>query len=429
MTAAPDRTKAPALRPLGTISLVPPQVYTLANGITLTTVRAGDQPLVRLVVMSDGGRYDFEPISVVPVMGEALREGAGDMSAEQIADIIDYSGARLGSRVSDHHNGIDLIALNSRLADLLPVLRAMITAPRFDDRTVDIIRRRQAANRAIQLTRVGVRATTFSKQMIAGHGHIAAALDTPEQIESVSPEMLRACHAATFGSAPLRAYLAGNFDDAVLRSVIDMLESLPAPGTASPVVITPYKPEPAARFDDIRPDAMQSAVSMTLPAIPREHPDYIPLRLTVMALGGYFGSRLMSNIREEKGLTYGIGASLQGSFEGSFVSIDAQCDAAYVDRVISESMAEIRRLVDNPVDGQELNRLKLKAWSSLASTADSPMSMIDYHITSLVVGTPPDYFTRQLDTLQSLSADTISRMASQYLSADAWRIAVSGNVN
>ena len=301
MTAAPDRTKAPALRPLGAISLVPPQVYTLANGITLTTVRAGDQPLVRLVVMSDGGRYDFEPISVVPVMGEALREGAGDMSAEQIADIIDYSGARFGSRVSDHHNGIDLIALNSRLADLLPVLRAMITAPRFDDRTVDIIRRRQAANRAIQLTRVGVRATTFSKQMIAGHGHIAAALDTPEQIESVSPEMLRSCHAATLGSAPLRAYLAGNFDDAVLRSVIDMLESLPAPGTASPVVITPYKPEPAARFDDIRPDAMQSAVSMTLPAIPREHPDYIPLRLTVMALGGYFGSRLMSNIREEKG--------------------------------------------------------------------------------------------------------------------------------
>lgn len=423
---APDRTKAPAVTPLSDITLVPPPVTTLANGITLTTVRAGDQPLVRLVVMSEGGRYDFKPISAVPLMGEALREGAGGMTGEQIADIVDYSGARLGSRVSDHHNGIDLIVLNSRLQDLLPVIRAMIVAPAFDERAVDVIRRRQASNRAVQLTKVGVRATTLSKQMIAGKDHMAGALDTPDEILAVDAGELRRCHEATFGSARLHAYLAGNFDDDLLWSVTEKLVSLPPCGAVSPVTIVPYAPEPARRTDDLCRDARQSAVSMTLPAIPREHPDYINLRLTVMGLGGYFGSRLMSNIREDKGLTYGIGASLQGSFEGAFASIDAQCDASYVDQVIDESMAEIRSLVDNPICGEELNRLKLKAWSALAATADSPMSMIDYHITGLVVGTPPDYFEQQLRAIGDLSSETISRMASSYLLADDWRIAVSG---
>ncbi|MDO4319602.1 MAG: pitrilysin family protein [Bacteroidales bacterium] len=421
-----DRTKAPAVRPLSDISLVPPVVTSLANGITLTTVRAGDQPLVRLVVMSEGGRYDFSPISAIALMGEAMREGAGGMTGEQIADIIDYSGARLGSRVSDHHNGIDLIVLNSRLADLLPVVRAMIETPDFDERPVDIIRRRQSSNRAVQLTKVGVRATTLSKQMIAGKDHIAGSLDTPEQILAVTADDLRRCHRQTFGSAQLHVYMAGNYDDVLLRSVTEMFESLPARTGKSPVTVTPYVPEPARRINDPRPDAQQSAVSMTLPAIPRTHPDYIALRLTLMGLGGYFGSRLMSNIREDKGLTYGIGASLQGSFEGAFASIDAQCDASYVDQVIAESMAEVRSLVDNPIDGEELNRLKLKAWSTLASTADSPMSMIDYHITGLVVGTPADYFEQQLRAIDGLTADTVSRMASTYLLADSWRIAVSG---
>lgn len=424
--SAPDRTKAPAVSPMSDIRLTPADETVLSNGIRLTTVRGGDQPLVRLAVMAEGGRCDFMPPSAVSIMGEAMREGAGRYTGAEIADMVDYNGARLGSRISDHHNGIDLIVLNSRIGALLPVLHEMITAPAFDDKAVDVIRRRQSANRAVQLAKVAVRASAKSKAMIAGAGHRAAVTDTPDDIITVTADDLRRCHAASYGSAPLRAYMAGNFSDDDLDRVKSFLESLPAGGGVSPISVEPFRPEEPSRYDDVRPDALQSAISMSLPAIPRSHPDYIPLRLAVMALGGYFGSRLMSNIREEKGLTYGIGASLQGSFEGAFVSIEAQCDASDVDCVIEESLAEVRSLVLRPMDADELNRLKLKAWSALASTADSPMSVIDYHITRLVVGTLPDYFDRQMSAIAALTSEDVAHMAESYLVPGKWRIAVSG---
>ena len=174
------------------------------------------------------------------------------------------------------------------------------------------------------------------------------------------------------------------------------------------------------------PESMQNAIAMGIPAISRHHEDYVPLRLTVMALGGYFGSRLMTNIREEKGLTYGIGAALMGGHEGSHAYISAKCDSNFTDKVISEIKAELVRLASDPPRGEELERLRMHAYVSLLEILDTPKSIMDYYRTMLIAGTPADYLERQLKGITGLSSDVISEMASKYLRPELLRTSIAG---
>jgi predicted Zn-dependent peptidase len=145
-----------------------------------------------------------------------------------------------------------------------------------------------------------------------------------------------------------------------------------------------------------------------------------------MALGGYFGSRLMSNIREEKGLTYGISASLCGNYEGAYVEIDAQCDASFVEQVVEESRKEIASLWENPPRDEELHRIKLRVWSSLASIADTPFATSDYYITRRIVGTTDSYFQDQMEALKNLTSHRIAEIAKKHLNPDALTVAIAG---
>lgn len=174
------------------------------------------------------------------------------------------------------------------------------------------------------------------------------------------------------------------------------------------------------------PDSLQSAISFSIPTIGREHPDYINLRLAIMALGGYFGSRLNKNIREEKGYTYGITANLLGFREGAFVEIRVQCDPAYVESVIAEVKEEIRRMVDEPLSEEELNAVKNFAMTTLASILDSPFTIIDHHISNHHLHIAPDYFDAQLGAISNLSAATVSRMISEHVDAEKMSVTIVG---
>lgn len=417
-----DRTSAPPLAPLAAISIPEARVISLSDGMTLTVVRAGDQPLARFTAIWDGGQADL-PSEALTVLSDVLTEGAGPYSAEALADAVDLAGARINTRVSDHYTGISLLGLADRLPALYPVLREVATAPLLEERSVEVSRNRRATSAAIRLAKVSALAADASKAAIAGEGHPYAHVETPEGFAAVTAEEVRAVYNAIFGRGRhgLHAFLTGAVTDRLLDATVRLLESLPAgESRPSPIVIRPFAPggedlvSPPRRHIAVA-NAVQSAVSMSIPAIGRNHPDYDMLRLTVMALGGYFGSRLMSVVREREGLTYGISANLMGLREGAYVQIDAQCSRENVEAVIAGTLRQIRELWERPLETDETERLRLHAWSTLAATADSPLSAGDYYQTQLLVGTPSDYFARQLRAIAALTPESVAATARTYL--------------
>lgn len=418
-----DRSVAPAVRPPADIKLGPEHVETLANGIVFHVVNIGTQPISRLVVARDGGALDAEHPWQKRLMSEAMRENTASMDGEQIADIVDYNGARLTGSVHEHFTKLELLALNHRLPELLPVVRDIILEARFNERSLAVVAGKAAANRAIQLSKVSYMASNAARRMVTGPGHPSAIIAMPDDFTSTTSDDVTALYDEMLG-ARMHVFLGGAFDSATVYAVRGFLEELPYADRRL-MHVEPYTPLAPWRTHVDMPQARQAAVSMMMPAIGRDNPDYIDLRLAIVALGGYFGSRLMSNIREDKGLTYGISAALLGSREGAYMEIGAQCDRNYVEQVIDESIREITSLRTNPPEGEELERLRLYAWTSLAAATDSAFGTLDHYITRLMVGTPEDYFAEQLQHIAKLTPERISAVATRYLDPAQLRIATA----
>lgn len=421
----PDRRIAPAIHPFGRLILPPERLTVLASGARLHVIADDGCPLVRLCIIGRGGRLESSSQASAILSAELLPEGSLRFDAEKTADIIDFHGAAVSGRCSDHHTRLDLTCLPSAMAELLPVFEALTYCPAFTDNRLEATRAMLASQCAYERERVINLAGEACFGLIAGRGHIATRVPRPEDYDGIEADEVKSSISRIFTASNVDVFVCGNVSRELEASVTDMIERM-RPGTSLHLAVNPYTPEAPQTLYIEKPGAQQSAVSVMIPAVPRQHPDYLPLRIAVTALGGFFGSRLMQNIREDKGLTYGISASLNGTQEGSYVEISAQCAPAYTGSLLRELRSELLRMASAPLSADELLRVRLYEQTRIASMLDNAIASGDQYITQLVVGLPDDYFSKQERITANITAEEIADVAGRYLIPDNMRIAIAG---
>ena len=420
-----DRTQAPEVHPFGNLVMPDEQVEKLSNGIIFHRFSGGDQPVCNLTLHLTGGMLE---------MGEAecklllamLTEGTATSTAEDIAEAIDFNGARFATQPQNHFCVVDMAVLTSRLDDVLPVLRDIIVNPVFPEERLEVARLKLKNSLLTMRHTPSAMASMGLIPLISGPENPLGKMLEDNDIDAVSSASLQSCHRRLLNPGRTNAYLSGLLDDDTVASVRTLLESLPALGLGYDFNYYPETPQPAGSMVSTdMPSTLQSAIACGIPAVGRSHPDYIPLRYTVMALGGYFGSRLMSNIREEKGLTYGINAGLLGGLDGAHVYIGTLTDRSNTELVIEEIRKELADMAVNPPQGEELERFRTYAMTCLAELLDNPQSVMQYYGSRNLVGTPDNYFAEQLNVLKSLTPEVMSRISEKYLSPDSMRISLA----
>lgn len=425
----PDRRTPPAVRPFGRLILPGEEKVVLANGLMLHTLSGGDQDVARLSIVAEGGTSDADNPCIASFAAELLREGNSMHDSSQIADLFDYNGAWISSSAASHHTIMRMSALTSRFDAVLADTVACLTEPTLPEDAFEVIRRKGIAQQQINFSRVSFLASADNKRMICGPGHPESRTPSTDEIAAISLDDIRRFQGSNLDAARTHAYLCGRLTPELTDCVARRLGEMPRRDISSPIKIVPFSAMPPATSVTDRPESLQSAVVLSIPAIARTHPDYNFLRLTVTALGGYFGCRLMTNIREDKGYTYGITASLIGSHDGSYITVSAQCDKRYTEALIDEVRNELRGMVTRPLGADELSRLRFNAASDLASTLDSPMNMMDYYELQQTVGTPPGYFDARQDALADITPEIICAISQKYLDPDALRISIAGDIN
>lgn len=428
-----DRKRRPATSWFSFRPLPPQTVTVLTNGVRLHEIDNGTMPVNRLSLVIGYGRnaaFRMGCADSAAIMSELLTEGTLTRSGSDIARDVDYEGAFLRAAISDSYTTIDLVGLNSATPRLTPILTDIFHNASFPEETLNAVRARLAQSYEVESTRPPVVAGRRLSAIMAGPGHPNSRKRSAETIMAVSREQVIDQYRRMRDGATLDVYLAGKLDDALRAEVrnfcLSLRDAAPAAADAFEPVFIPFEPEAEGRCDIVMADSMQTAIAAGIPAIGRDHPDYINLRLTVMALGGYFGSRLMTNIREEKGLTYGINASLMGNHDGAYVCIAAQCPAGTASPVLTEIGREMTALATVDMDADELTRLRQYAFSQLVSALDSPFAIQDCYRNILMLGTPADYFRMQFDAISALDAATIRRMAATYLRPELLREVTAG---
>lgn len=422
-----DRTVSPTIKEFGFLELEKPESITVSSGATFHILKKGDEDVCMLTVLFPSGMMEADSQEMMKLLSSTWREGTVHFSPDEVADKLDFYGAWMEISTSLHHTILSLYCLSSRLTELLPLFTDIILNPLFGQEPVERMKTKLVSTLRINKDKVKFVAKELMRKQLFGESHPMAREESEERIRKISRDELIAHHREIISHLPT-IFLTGKPNEETVDAVSKFADSIsPSKPTAANPKIIPTKPQEAnAPVSKKMPGKKQSAVVMGLPAIMRDHPDYNDLRITVMILGGFFGSRLMTNIREEKGLTYGINASLVGNNDLSYILIECQCDNAHVEKVISETKKELLRLASEPVTDTEIASVRRMIKSSLATTLDDPFETAGYYTGQITVGYPADYYTEQQKAIDNITTDRIMELSKKYLNPGKMAIVTVG---
>lgn len=420
-----DRTTPPPVSRIESISLPQARRIILSNSMDAIIVHDPSLEIMRVALVCSGGTADVDNPAIPWIAGRLQSEGTSRLNGTEIAEMIDAKGAWMTNSVANHYSSTTFFALPAHINDILSVMSDIIFDPIFPEDDLARTISKGAANARIRQSTVRYQSTLLSNIATFGAGHPMSREASSEAIESVTRGDILSFRESFFVPGNMTLFVTGNITSELESALDHYFGQLSPAAPASKVTITPFHPEaPGIRTHNM-PHARQSAVTMTIPTIPRSHPDYIPLRLTLMGLGGYFGSRLSHRIREELGLTYGISAALLGYEEGGVVQIATECNSDSVERLIEETGAEMRRLVSDPPAYGELSRICQAETASLLEVVETPFAVTEFYQVLHTTGLPETYFYDRLHATRTLTAGLISRLASDYLNPDNLIISVA----
>lgn len=422
-----DRSKRPETHGISCIEIIKPEQVTFDNGIPVNVIRMGDTPVSRLDLIFERGRCDEGKPMVSDFTASLMREGTATRTAEEIAGILDFYGSWMGSESSAHNTTLSIYSLNRHFKDIIDVFAEIATKPIFPEKELDNMKALAASRLKNNCQKVSYLASAEFQKRYYGDTHNLGKRPDEETIFSITRDELMNFHRENICLENAKIVISGIVDDNMLSILNNSFGQTSITKHASKSQSDkPHKKFSPGTFTVEKSDAVQSAIKIGIPTILRTHPDYIPLRILVTALGGYFGSRLMQNIREEKGYTYGISALLIGMRDNSCITISSQCATAYTKKVIEEICNEMRKLQNAPIEKDELERVKSYMRGDLAKTTDTPFSLADYYCASITNNIPENYFRCQCETIDSITPDKLQDTAKKYLDCEQMLTVVAG---
>jgi len=422
----PDRNSRPEIHDIGPLVLEDARIEKLPNGITLHIVEGGDSSLCRLGILLPGGIMEQPAPGIFRAVASLLPEGSEETPGNLMSESLETKGAWTGSSVTTHHTLVNIYCLDAVFNDILPLARQMAFTPGFDPDLTARTLRQISSQAQLDRHKVMANASHALKERLYGTGSPMATWIDPEEILKVTPEMLSEAHRSRLDLSKTHLYLAGSVSSEMVSALIREFGSIHSDVSFDFKPVTMSGTESGEIFTEVE-GAVQNAIIASIPCPGRLDPDFYNVRFATIALGGYFGSRLMKNIREDKGLTYGIDAQLYAHPDRSFMRISTQTDCRNTESLIAEIVAEIERMKDPATfTPDEMERLTKYVLSSLTAVLDTPFQRMDYLQTREVSETPADYFARQEQAIRRLTPDILAATARKYLHPSHLTVSIAG---
>ncbi|WP_151085822.1 M16 family metallopeptidase [Hymenobacter baengnokdamensis] len=428
-----NRLQPPPTQPLTQIVLPSPQVSTLPNGARLHLLANDAQPVLRLqVVLPAGKRQEPQP-GIAQLTARMLTEGTATRSAREIADMVAFYGASLECESGPDRSTLTLYCLARHLPDLLPLVAEVLAAPSFPETELRQLQTRISQNMRVERQKTSYRASEeFNRHLFGAESAYGRPFDEASFTAFTAAE-LRAFHAAAYAPAGAELFLSGDVAAAAAAVATQLGQWQPATGAVPAALPTqpPLLPEPAPT--GIVSVPVEGSIQASL-RVGRRWPapteaQTPELLLLVKILGGYFGSRLMKNIREDKGFTYGIHASVVAREQATALVIGTDVNGESAGATRFEIAAELTRLQEEPLADDELETVKNYTLGKLLGETATVFEQADRYRYVVLQGLRPDYYTYLVQRTQAVTAAELQALARTYLSpADMLTVVAGGEV-
>ena len=422
-----DRTQPPAFQAIHEIQLPAVGSHRLDNGIPLHVIAVAQQPVLRLECVFDAGTWYEQVPGSAFFATKMLSEGAGARSSAQISEYVDRYGAFLELNAGPDRASVVIYCLAKFLPNLLPLLSEMLHEPTFPQKELDDLRNITLQNLRVNYEKNAYLAGVLFRRQLFGAEHPNGRSQQPEAVEQLTRDSVVDFYERTVRNRPFQLILAGQATENEVLLINRMLGQFPISADSLVGFSDTKLPDTHAPVLAEKPESIQSSIRVGRRLFTRSHPDFFPMLVTNELLGGYFGSRLMRNIREEKGFTYGISSNMPAFRRDGYFLIGTDVNKENTRQTLDEIRKEIQILQTEPVSDDELETVKNFMSGEFVGSLNTPFEIADRYKIILLDGMPANFLTTYIEQIRAVTADSIIETAGRYLrTEDLIEVVVGG---
>lgn len=414
-----ERKKAPAIVDAVNfhLQLKAADKFTLRNGVEVYAVNAGAEEVLSLEWVFFAGNWQEEQNLVAASANFLLRNGTSKRSAFQINEHFEYYGSYLNRACYNETATITLHCLNKHIHELLPVVKELIIDSIMPEEELAIYKQNMKQRLKVSLKKSDFVASRLIDVYLYGEQHPYGKYSKAEDFDILQREQLLKFYDEYYRNGKLILFAAGKLPANLETLLNEHFGDLPN----KPVILKEIKPATTAekKFRITNdPEGVQGSIRIARPFPNRHHPDFIKVQVLNALLGGFFGSRLMSNIREDKGYTYGIHSYLQNHIHDSAWMISTEAGKDVCEATIAEVYKEMKGLREELVDEDELLLVRNYMMGGILGDLDGPFQIIARWKNIVLNGLDEQYFYNSINTIKTIPAEEIRSLAQQYLNPD-----------
>ncbi|HEV8285582.1 MAG TPA: pitrilysin family protein [Chitinophagaceae bacterium] len=414
-----DRTVAPKIVDAVdfNLRLKPYQKYVLKNGVEVYAIDAGAEEVVMIECVYYAGDWYEEKNMVAGATNFLLKNGTSTKTAFQINEHFEYYGSYLNRMVQNETSTITLHSLTKHIGELLPVVRELLADSVFPEEELRIYKKIIQQRLSVNLLKCDFVAQRLIDSYLYGEQHPYGRFSRFEDYEALSREQLIDFYKKYYQQGKFIIFAAGklpqNLEELLNKNFGDLLNNKIEPINYS---LKPTVEKKQRIIND--PNGVQGAVRIARPFPNRHHPDFLKVQVLNSLFGGFFGSRLMTNIREDKGYTYGIHSYIQNHIQQTAWLVSTEAGRDVCEATIKEVYLEMQKLREELVDEEELLLVRNYMMGSILGDLDGPFQIIARWKNIILNDLDEKYFYNSINTIKSTTAEELKQLAEKYFQPD-----------
>lgn len=420
----PDKRKAPLIKQIERIDLPRPQKYVLDNGIPVYEINKGTQEVIKIEVVFNAGRPYERKHLAARATASLIKEGSDRYNSAEISELMDFYGATFTTPYNLDTSNIVLYSLNRHLDKVLPVVAEVLKNPAFPQKELDNYIRQSKQQLQVDLQKSDVIAYRKITEFIFTAAHPYGYNSFPDTYEQLKRADLIEHFQRNYTSGNCTIFLSGKSSP----TIINLLNQYLGRGINAGTTSIPNLPDQFPKAQKLKidhPHSSQTAIRIGRRLFNRNHSDYKGMYLVNTILGGYFGSRLMMNIREDKGYTYNIYSAIDTMRQDGCFYIGTEVGNEFVEKTLGEIYKEIHLLKTKYIEKQELEMVRNYLLGNLLTSLDGPFNIGEVIKTMVTESIPHHAFEELVQVIKTFSPDQIKELANHYLEPECmWEVIV-----
>lgn len=396
----------------------------LPNGMALYTLPANDFEVLRVTfVFRAGPSVQRVPFSA-STTANLLAEGTRRFTARELAERLDYYGSWYDVNLDRDYAYISFATLSKFYRETLEAAAEILLHPVFPEEELRTYCAKRKQRLLIDRQKVDVRAREAFARALFGERHPYGISYDGALYDTLTRADVETFYRTHYTAENCFVVCSGRITDDERHAVAAIAEQIPHGAKARPEFPAP---QTTHEVKVAHAGGVQSSIRIGRLLFGREHPDFVGMQVVAAALGGYFGSRLMQNLRERHGYTYGVVAAMVNFDRAGYLAIATQVGTEATQAALSEIYAEIERLRTEPMDEEELTLVKNIMAGEMMRILDGPFGIADVTTENLLCGFDNAQTGRSLERIRRTTPDELLALAQKYLRAEDMVTVVAGD--